>query len=376
MVSKTPLEQILQLPAATPPPGVKPNLVDPPNLKAAGLAVILVFWILCTVLLIVRLYTKILVIHKVNLSDYSILLAWAIFMGYFAPAWLMLQVAPGVDQWNMRLKDFSSMLYSSGQYYYVASVLYGCIIFFIKLAILLQFVEVFVPMRQRDRFYWTCHVLIAVNFVFYLISSFLELFCCQPREKFWKPWLQGHCMSMTAVLNVVVSSINSASDIIILVLPQLRIWALHMPLGRKVAVSAVFLVGVMACAASVVRLAYTIRLYESDNISYSRFLAGLWTIPELSIGISVACLPIMPKFFKSINLEHRLSRLGTSLQTLFSGSSSRHRSQGRSSKNSASKPDPYPAVPGEEGSESDQYPLVSMLSRGSSNHPVTTNAAV
>lgn len=47
------------------------------------------------------------------------------------------------------------------------------------------------------------------------------------------------------VLNVVASSVNAASDIIILVLPQVRIWNLQMPLSRRIAVSAVFLVGVM-----------------------------------------------------------------------------------------------------------------------------------
>ncbi|KAA8644655.1 uncharacterized protein ATNIH1004_008861 [Aspergillus tanneri] len=289
------MEQLLQLPAAATPPGVRSNFVDPPKLEATGRAVILTFWILCSVVLLVRMYTKIRIIRQVDLSDYSILVAW--------------------------------------------------------------FVEVFAPVRS-GRFYWTCHFLIAVNFIFYLIGFFLELFPCRPREKFWKPWLSGSCLNII-LQDVVAGSINSASDIVILVLPQLRIWSLHMPLGRKIAVSAIFLVGAMACAASIVRLAYTVVLYHTDNVSYYSFLAGLWTIPELSMGIMVACLPVMPRFFKSFDPEQRLTCLGSSLQDSLSGGT-RHRSQHSKTASKTSYPNGGPGK-----GESDRYPLVSVSSRGS-----------
>lgn len=31
-------------------------------------------------------------------------------MGDFAPYWLFADLVPGVDQWNMRLKDFSAII--------------------------------------------------------------------------------------------------------------------------------------------------------------------------------------------------------------------------------------------------------------------------
>ena len=109
---------------------------------------------------------------------------------------------------------------------------------------MLQFIEIFVPIRRTGTFYWICLILIIVNFVFYFISFFLEVFSCNPVEKYHKPWVKGTCMNYN-VLNVVASSVNAVSDIIILVLPQVRIWNLQMPLSRRIAVSAVFLVGVM-----------------------------------------------------------------------------------------------------------------------------------
>ena len=130
------------------------------------------------------------------------------------------------------------------QYFHAGGVLYGCCIFFIKLAILLQFIEIFVPIRRTGTFYWTCLILIIVNFLFYFISFFLEVFSCSPVKKYHMPWIEGTCMNYN-VLNVAASSVNAASDIIILILPQVRIWNLQMPLSRRIAVSAVFLIGVM-----------------------------------------------------------------------------------------------------------------------------------
>ena len=131
------------------------------------------------------------------------------------------------------------------QYFHVASIMYGCCIFFIKLAILLQILEVFVPLKSNNYFFWSCHALIWINFVFYTISFFLEIFSCRPMDKVWNILItEGTCLDTTK-LNIAASSINAASDVVILVLPQLRIWGLHMPLHKKIAVSAVFFVGIL-----------------------------------------------------------------------------------------------------------------------------------
>ncbi|KAH8432810.1 uncharacterized protein LDX57_010439 [Aspergillus melleus] len=357
-------EELLEMPAGSPPPGQQSNLKDPPNLETAGRAVLLFFWISASTLFLLRMYTKLFVIRKVKLSDYSIILAWGIFMGYFAPAWLLSKVGPGVDQWNISLKNFISLLF----YFHVASIMYGCCIFFIKLAILLQILEVFVPLKSNNYFFWSCHALIWINFVFYTISFFLEIFSCRPMDKVWNILItEGTCLDTTK-LNIAASSINAASDVVILVLPQLRIWGLHMPLHKKIAVSAVFFVGIFACVSSVVRLAYTVHLYQTDNKSYYSYLAGVWTLPELASGIIVACLPVIPRFVRSVDPNNRLSRLGASVQELLSTvtGGSRQRSRESSRNTAKGQGDGTVVMPTGKGSESDQYPLVAMSSQASS----------
>lgn len=66
------LQKLLQGPAGIPPPGVKPNLVNPPNQRISGQAAILVCGIVASIALFMRIYTRIFVIRKTNMSDCKI----------------------------------------------------------------------------------------------------------------------------------------------------------------------------------------------------------------------------------------------------------------------------------------------------------------
>ena len=181
-----------------------------------------------------------------------------VFVGLFVPAWYVIEIAPGVHQWDIRLKDYISfsyvcpcagMLLSSeltpAQYIYISSAMYGICIFFVKLSILLQYLQIFVPLKSRNALYWTSHALIWTNLVFYLISVNLVLFGCKPIAKAWNPLItNGHCID-TLATDTAAGAINSLSDIVILVLPQVSIWRLQMALRRKIQISALFLIGLL-----------------------------------------------------------------------------------------------------------------------------------
>ncbi|KAL4735696.1 hypothetical protein BDV11DRAFT_173582 [Aspergillus similis] len=93
--------------------------------------------ILPSIFLVVRLYTKYCIPRYVNISDLAMFIAWAPYVDYMSTGWLGNNVSRGLDQWDLRLRDFISMLY----YFHVESIIYGICIFFIKLPILLQFLK-------------------------------------------------------------------------------------------------------------------------------------------------------------------------------------------------------------------------------------------
>lgn len=55
-----------------------------------------------------------------------------------------------------------------------------------------------------------------------------------------------------------------------------------------------------ACASSAIRLSYTIKLARSKDITYYNSIMGVWTLPEIASGILAMCLPVSPKFFRSL----------------------------------------------------------------------------
>ena len=123
----------------------------------------------------------------------------------------------------------------------VGGIIYSFGTLTIKIAILLQYLRIF--SAGRDTTFWVYHVLIWVHVVYYLITPFLQIFQCYPVEKYWKPWIKGgHCMDYHRV-RVISASFNSASDILIFIMPQKVIWNLQTSFKKKIGVSAIFLVG-------------------------------------------------------------------------------------------------------------------------------------
>lgn len=123
--------------------------------------------------------------------------------------------------------------------------MYGICIFFIKLSILSQYIHVFMPSREPKLMFWVTIFFIVANFIFYFASTVAEIWACSPIAKAWDPLItEGHCIDLDA-LNVAASSVNTASDLIILILPQLVIWRLNTSFQRKVTVSIIFLIAVL-----------------------------------------------------------------------------------------------------------------------------------
>jgi hypothetical protein len=101
-------------------------------------------------------------------------------------------------------------------------------------------------MRKPRGLYWTTVFLLAANILCYVIITFLEVFSCSPIAKSWDPLVtDGYCVIDLQVLNAAATAHNSASDFIILAIPQLVIWRLNMTWKKKVNLSIVFMVGIL-----------------------------------------------------------------------------------------------------------------------------------
>ena len=129
------------------------------------------------------------------------------------------------------------------KYTNISLMLYNITVFTIRLSILLQYLRIFVPLGTRNLLFWTIYAVIGTNFMFYAAITFTEIFLCHPRDKYWNVLItDGHCGNKSTA-GTAAGALNALSDIILLLLPQSVIWKLHMPVKKKIGVSAVFLAG-------------------------------------------------------------------------------------------------------------------------------------
>ncbi|MCJ1366553.1 hypothetical protein MMC16_005682 [Acarospora aff. strigata] len=66
---------------------------------------------------------------------------------------------------------------------------------------------------------------------------------------------------------------------------------------KKIGISVLFATGLFACISSVMRLVESIRRIESPDVTFDLLPVSLWATAEVSSGLIVCCLPIMPRFF-------------------------------------------------------------------------------
>ncbi|UNI19408.1 hypothetical protein JDV02_005592 [Purpureocillium takamizusanense] len=96
---------------------------------------------------------------------------------------------------------------------------------------------------------------------------------------------------------VTIGIVNLVLDMVVLAIPQSRVWKLQLSRQRKLGVSFVFLLGGFVCIATTIRVIYMARIDVSD-ITYQFTIPGIWTCVEMNGSIICACLPAVYSLFK------------------------------------------------------------------------------
>ncbi|KAI1875018.1 hypothetical protein JX265_003703 [Neoarthrinium moseri] len=265
-----------------PPEGVTPNLVNPPNQLEKNIAIHAVFLTLSTLSVVMRLYTRIHVSRvKLGADDcrHSNLVRsfrWGIgrHMWDEPPAWLV-----------------SALMYQT-----IASQIYLVAATAIKLSLLFLYRRLMNLQTKRTTKYLIDGGIVVI--LLFNIGLLLGIiFFCIPVQKAWDNSIEGRCSS-PAPLSYLSGVWNSLVDIYVLVLPIPLVWGLHMGPRRKLRLAAVFSVGIFACAASIVRLAFTPVLQSDPDSTYNIAQVSIWATLEINIGLICSCLILLPAFLR------------------------------------------------------------------------------
>ncbi|KAI1465637.1 uncharacterized protein F4812DRAFT_104979 [Daldinia caldariorum] len=304
-VERNPKNAILNSGALQPPEGLEPNFDNPTSDVPGASAVFSVCLVLSTIAVLGRLYTRFFLLKQHYISDYILAIGYGFFISEFAFIYKMATV-PGlfVHLWDVRWRDFISFLKNV----YITSQLYMFSILSIKIAILLEWIHIFVAPGSRGLVYWAAHVTIWINVGFYLSVFVTNEIACTPYEYSWNKLIDGSCeRADTHYTNLASCVFNVISDIVILLIPLRVIWGLNMPQKRKVGISVIFSIGFMACAMAILRLVETVQYTESPDYTYTFAGTMLASGAELTCGFLVAGIPSLAKLLSSLDM-HKLKR--------------------------------------------------------------------
>ncbi|KAL4999597.1 hypothetical protein BDV10DRAFT_184229 [Aspergillus recurvatus] len=212
---------------------------------------------------------------------------------------------------------------TKNEFYYQLLMIaaYGCI----KLS-LIFFYRRLLTVIKWSAFDIVCLVHAVLIVMWALALFLLFLFGCKTKIYLhWAPLseVQRQCGDPLAPEMALVVS-DLVTDLMILALPMPIIWRLQMKWTRKLSVSLVFLVGLLAIAASIARMAiYIIVTYTGLDAGYDldRTVTTMlwWSMVEACLGLMTSCLPVLSGLARAW------------VGGLFTRLSSRSRSRSRSS---------------------------------------------
>ncbi|CAJ2508336.1 Uu.00g133620.m01.CDS01 [Anthostomella pinea] len=298
------LEAILDGPALAPPAGITSNFDNPVLHNTEARIVLGICLAISSILFLIRMYGTWFVVKKPRLSDYVIIPTYILFVAFVAIVDAEVKLGYFVHQWDIRLRDLSPIVYL-----YLNSIsLYAVTLMLIKAAILLEWLHIFVPTGTRNYFFWIGYSLLWINIAFYSAAIIVLNLTCFPREKYWNRLLPGKCTD-DRPLDISSAIINFLVDLGILFLPQKVIWNLNMSSKKRIGVSAIFSLGVIAVATAGYRTVFTIVKSTSKDITWDYSLVGLLLAVEITCGFVVFCLPVCPKALSATGLPKLYSRL-------------------------------------------------------------------
>lgn len=128
-------------------------------------------------------------------------------------------------------------------------LIYGCtysvVLPCLKIAILLDWCDLFVVGKRQDSvFWWGCLVVIVLQAIWGVLCVILLNMQCIPHQAIWEFYLESTCYNLPDVM-LTSASVQVFSDVSMVILPQKVIWGLNMRLQRRIGIAIVFGVGLL-----------------------------------------------------------------------------------------------------------------------------------
>ncbi|KAN0115321.1 hypothetical protein V8E51_004865 [Hyaloscypha variabilis] len=287
--------------AIPPPSGVTPNFVNPEYIGHRVLILNAIFLSLATIVVGLRIYSRLGILHNVGIEDYFVIAGWLLSIAFSIVCILLSKYGLGVHLWDVPLTTFSPYYLKIDL---VSAIIYCLCIGFIKLSILQLYLRISPEPKFRTAVYLVMAIVIGYN----LGSALVNLFSCNPIAKSWDLSItSGSCINRP-IFYFANAGLNIGTDFIMIVLPVPMLWNLRLPMRQKAGLVGIFMAGSFVCIVSIIRLRYLFPLLSDPDTTYVVVPALIWCTIEIDVGIICACLPTL----KPVLRRHLPILLGSS----------------------------------------------------------------
>lgn len=247
-----------------------------------------VFVVICPGLMALRIWARLRKGGKLGADDWTAVAS--LLFALLTSAFLVASCHFGMGRHWETIKGNDR--FETNKYFFMAQVTYKAAINLIKCSILLLYLRLFNIVRW---FRYACWALLAAVGMYCAASILVTIFQCRPMIRaFDKSITEGSCID-TAKFWFANAGFSIATDFIILLMPMPLVWGLGVPIAQKMAVMAVFTLGIFGTITSCLRVT-TLDVFAKSSDNTYNVANVMWTIVEPNVAIVCACLPVLRPF--------------------------------------------------------------------------------
>ncbi|KAI1477934.1 hypothetical protein K445DRAFT_307757 [Daldinia sp. EC12] len=223
-----------------------------------------------------------------NTSDWLMTIAWIAYIGALVS--FSLSAIYGLGKHIIFVTDARQLRIWG----IILEVFYYVCIGFIKFSILSFYGAIF----SSKRFQISLWIVGAFVAAWSISSTVVSIFQCTPIEFAWDTSIPGGFCINYGVLVLVAGVINVITDFVILALPIPMILRLQVTKQKRFQLVFIFATGSSACIVSIIRLAYSLVVSSTADVSWDNVPPGFVSAAELLVGILAASIPTYGPLFR------------------------------------------------------------------------------
>lgn len=244
-----------------------------------------IFMVLSVLFTTARMCTRFFVHRQLWWDDWAMLASCVFTIGLCGAAFRLVHHGAGRNLSDLSAEDIAGF----SKVFFICAPVSRVAIFLAKLSILLLYMRVFYPRRaRRDTVWWITQVVILLNLLYTVALVLLATLQCVPSGR---PF-GASCVNEWLVF-LFNSLMNSLSDIVVLAVPVVSVWKLHMTWQKKWAIWALFGFGTLAPLMSITRLVYQIVEVRGNDLTITYTIVAILMLAELVIATIAGCVPVI-----------------------------------------------------------------------------------